>query len=72
MKYWLRFNEINSVLHESLMSGGIYTDKNKLNKQDLYQVVYHELVAHEMIPGVKVGCMIFSMPVYPLGLPPVM
>lgn len=74
VKYWLTFNEINSVLHEPLMSGGIYTDKSKLGKQELYQAVHHELVAsalatkiaHEMMPGAKIGCMILSMPVYPL------
>ena len=74
VKYWLTFNEINSVLHEPFMSGGIYTDKEKLSKQDLYQAVHHELVAsalatkiaHEMMPGAKVGCMILSMPTYPL------
>lgn len=74
VKYWLTFNEINSVLHQPFMSGGIYTDKSRLSKQDLYQAVHHELVAsalavkiaHEMMPEAKVGCMILSMPVYPL------
>lgn len=74
VKYWLTFNEINSVLHEPLMSGGIYTEKERLSKQDLYQAVHHELVAsalatkiaHEMMPRAKVGCMVLSMPVYPL------
>lgn len=74
VKYWLTFNEINSVLHQPFMSGGIYTDKNRLSRQDLYQAVHHELVAsalavkiaHEMMPEAKVGCMILSMPVYPL------
>ena len=70
VKLWLTFNEINSVLHEPFSSGGIYTDKQKLSQQDLYQAVHHELVAsalatkiaHEMIPDAKVGCMILSMP----------
>ena len=74
VKYWLTFNEINSVLHQPFLSGGIYTDKEKLSKQDLYQAVHHELVAsalatkiaHEMMPDAKVGCMILSMPTYPL------
>lgn len=74
VKLWLTFNEINSVLHSPFMSGGIYTDKEKLSKQDLYQAVHHELVAsalatkiaHEMMPEAKVGCMILSMPIYPL------
>lgn len=74
VKYWLTFNEINSVLHEPLMSGGILTEKSKLTKQDLYQAVHHELVAsalatkigHEMMPKAQIGCMILSMPIYPL------
>ena len=56
------------------MSGGICTPKEELSEQQLYQAVHHELVAsalavktaHEMIPQAKVGCMILSMPVYPL------
>lgn len=74
VKYWLTFNEINSVLHEPFMSGGIYTPKDQLSKQDLYQAIHHELVAsalatkiaREMMPGTKIGCMVLSMPTYPL------
>lgn len=74
MKYWLTFNEINSVLHQPLISGGILTPKEELTQQDLYQAIHHELVAsakavklaHEMMPGAKVGCMILAMPTYPL------
>jgi 6-phospho-beta-glucosidase len=74
VKYWLTFNEINSVLHEPFMSGGIYTPKAQLSKQDLYQAIHHELVAsalatkigHEMMPKAKIGCMVLSVPMYPL------
>lgn len=74
VKYWLTFNEINSVLHAPYMSGGIFTDKEKLSKQDLYQAIHHELVAsakavkiaHEINPEFKVGCMILGVPNYPL------
>ncbi|HIY97384.1 MAG TPA: glycoside hydrolase family 1 protein [Candidatus Borkfalkia excrementigallinarum] len=74
VKYWITFNEINSLLHSPFMSGGISTPREKLTEQDLYQAAHHELVAsalatkiaHEMMPGAKVGCMILSMPVYPL------
>ena len=78
VKYWITFNEINSVLHEPFLSGGIYTEKYKLSQQDLYQAIHHELIAsalatkiaHEMMPGAKVGCMILSMPTYPLSPAP--
>lgn len=74
VKYWLTFNEINSVLHAPFMSGGINTPKENLSEQDLYQAVHHELVAsalatkigHEINPEAKIGCMILSMPTYPL------
>jgi 6-phospho-beta-glucosidase len=74
VRYWLTFNEINSVLHAPLLSGGITTPKEELSPQDLFQAAHHELVAsalatkiaHEINPDLKVGCMVISMPVYPL------
>lgn len=56
------------MLHAPFLSGGIYTDKSKLTKQDLYQAVHHELVAsalavkigHEINPDFKIGCMILK------------
>ena len=74
VKYWLTFNEINSILHQPLLSGGIFTPKEKLTEGDLYQACHHEFVAsalatkiaHEMMPKAKIGCMILAMPIYPL------
>ena len=74
VRYWLTFNEINSVLHWPFMSGAINSPKEELSPADLYQAVHHELVAsalatkiaHETIPGAKVGCMVLAMPAYPL------
>lgn len=75
VKYWLTFNEINSVLHNSYLSGGIYTPKEKLSKSDLYQAIHYELVAsacvtklaHEIDPDNKVGCMVLGLPTYPIS-----
>ncbi|MDN6846493.1 MAG: glycoside hydrolase family 1 protein, partial [Tetragenococcus koreensis] len=39
VKYWLTFNEINSVLHMPFISGGIKTPKEELSDQELYQAV---------------------------------
>ena len=64
VKYWLTFNEINSALHFPLMSAGIWTPKEKLTKQNLYQAMHHELVASAL--AVKIGCMILGVPNYPL------
>ncbi|MFW0794830.1 glycoside hydrolase family 1 protein [Gordonia sp. CPCC 205515] len=74
VKYWLTFNEINSVLHEPFLSGGIATPKEQLTQQDLHQAIHHELVAsaratrlaHELVPDAKIGCMILAVPIYPL------
>ncbi|WP_208558927.1 glycoside hydrolase family 1 protein [Marinilactibacillus kalidii] len=74
VKYWLTFNEINSVLHAPFMSGGISTPPEELSEQDLFQAVHHELVAsalatkigHEIMPDAEIGCMVLAMPTYPL------
>lgn len=74
VKYWLTFNEINSLMHAPFTSGGIMTPKEQLTEQDLYQAMHHELVAsalatklcHQIIPDGKVGCMILGVTIYPL------
>jgi len=74
VKYWLTFNEINSLLHAPFMSGGINTPQDELTDAQLYQAMHHELVAsaratriaREVAPGAQVGCMVLSMPIYPL------
>ncbi|MCV2395739.1 glycoside hydrolase family 1 protein [Actinotalea sp. M2MS4P-6] len=74
VKRWLTFNEINSVLHAPLLSGGINTPKDRLAPSALFQAAHHELVAsalatkiaHETDPDIQVGCMVIAMPIYPL------
>ena len=74
VRYWLTFNEINSLIHAPFMSGGIATPKEQLTEQDLYQAMHHELVAsamavklgHEIMPEAKIGCMILGITTYPL------
>lgn len=74
VKYWLTFNEINSLIHAPFTSGGILTPPSQLTEQDLYQAIHHELLAsalatkaaHEIIPDGKVGCMILGVTIYPL------
>lgn len=78
VKYWLTFNEINSIINSPFMSGGINTPKEQLTDSQLYQAIHHELVAsalatkigHEINPDFQIGCMILSMPVYPLSPDP--
>ena len=74
VKYWLTFNEINSLLHAPFMSGGIPIPEGGVPRRELYQAMHHELVAsaratriaREVAPEAKVGCMVLSMPIYPL------
>lgn len=78
VKYWLTFNEINSLLHAPFMSGGIPIPDGGVPEQQLYQAMHHELVAsaratriaREVAPEAKVGCMVLSMPIYPLSPSP--
>ncbi len=79
VKYWLTFNEINSLLHAPFMSGGIPIPEGGVPQSELYQAMHHELVAsaratriaREVAPEAKVGCMVLSMPIYPLTPSPV-
>ncbi len=74
VKYWITFNEINSILHQPFMSGAILTPREQLSKQDLYQAIHYELVAsakavklaHDIDPRYQVGCMVLAVTIYPL------
>ena len=74
VKHWLTFNEINITLQFPLMAAGIWTPKERLTDQQLYQAIHHQLVAsasatriaHEVNPRLKVGCMIAASIGYPL------
>lgn len=74
VKYWLTFNEINSILGMPFIGAGIMTPPQDLTKQDIYQAIHHEFVAsalatkiaHEIDPNNQVGCMVVMRPTYPL------
>lgn len=74
VKYWLTFNEINSVLGAPFMSGAIITPLENLSKQELYQAIHHELIAsasatkiaREINSDFQVGCMVIAIPTYPM------
>lgn len=78
VRYWLTFNEINAVLEQPFMAGGIETPPERLDRQVLHQAVHHQLVAsaratrmaHEIAPSAQVGCMLLAMPIYPLSPDP--
>ncbi|AIC93147.1 glycoside hydrolase family 1 protein [Shouchella lehensis] len=76
VKYWLTFNEINVMTHSPYTGGGVLIDRvpNKTSDQIAYQAVHHQFVAsaiatklaHEIIPGSQVGCMLARMQTYPV------
>ena len=74
VKYWITFNEINSLLRQPFMSGAINIPKDQLSTKDLYQAMHHELVAsalavklgHEIDPENRIGCMVVGITIYPL------
>lgn len=75
VKYWLTFNEINTVLFAGFMNAGISscgnTDKDRfvlLQAAHYMQTASAETVrlAHSIDPENKVGCMVAEAPYYPL------
>lgn len=78
VKYWITFNEINMLLHMPFMGAGIYFEEGEDREQIKYQAAHHELVAsakavklaHRMMPGSMVGCMLAAGQFYPYSCAP--
>ena len=80
VKYWLTFNEIDSIYRHPFTTAGIIPDKCKDGQleQDIYQALHHQFVAsalvtkiaHEKIPDCKIGCMLTKLTTYPLTCKP--
>ncbi len=80
VKYWLTFNEIDSVVRHPFMTGGLIRDHFSKNEFDqaIYQAMHHQFVAsalatkycHEIIPDAKVGCMLTKLTYYPYSCKP--
>jgi 6-phospho-beta-glucosidase len=78
VKYWVTFNEINVTSHIPLLGGGVFTPRDQLTKQDMYQAAHHQLVASGLAtkiaktinPEFQVGCMVASAPRYPMTCHP--
>lgn len=81
VKYWLTFNEIDSIHRHPFTTAGIIPDKCEEGKveQEVYQALHHQFVAsalvtksaHEKIPGSQVGCMLTKLMTYPLTCAPI-
>ena len=73
VKYWMTFNEINMILHLPFMGAGVRFSEEDDKLQVMYQSAHHELIAsalatklaHEIIPGSMVGCMLAAGEFYP-------
>ena len=78
VKYWITFNEINMLLHMPFMGAGIYFEEGEDQQQVKYQAAHHELIAsakavklaHRMMPGCMVGCMLAAGQFYPYSCAP--
>jgi len=72
VKYWMTFNEINSVVKHPFISIGVIEEGNQHLIQAVFQGAHHQFIAgalatnycHEIIPEAKMGCMIsYQMPI---------
>ena len=77
--YWLPFNEINAGRFNPYNGVGLIKDREEHYDQSVYQAIHHQFIAnaltvklaHEMMPGSKVGCMIARFCHYPATCNPV-
>ncbi|GAA5416094.1 aryl-phospho-beta-D-glucosidase BglH [Paraliobacillus ryukyuensis] len=75
VKYWLTFNEIDSIHRHPFTTAGIIPDRCPEGKEEeiVYQALHHQFVAsarvtadcHRIIPGSQVGCMLTKLTTYP-------
>lgn len=80
VKYWLTFNEVDSILRHPFMTGGLIESRwtPKEFPAVVRQAMHHQFVAsaratkicHENIPGSKVGCMLTKVTFYPYTCKP--
>ncbi len=74
VKYWLTFNEVDSIIRHPFTTAGIIPSRVPEEKmlETCYQALHHQLVAsamvvkdcHEIIPDSKVGCMLTKLTTY--------
>lgn len=80
VKYWLTFNEIDSVFRHPFTTIGLVTDRYPKEKLEeiIYQSLHHQFVASslatkymkEIIPGAQMGCMLTRTLTYPENCDP--
>ncbi|HGM3506533.1 TPA: glycoside hydrolase family 1 protein [Clostridioides difficile] len=80
VKYWLTFNEVDSMIRHPYTTGGLVRDRfeDKNFEEVIFQAMHHQFVAsalatkicHEIIPNSKVGCMLTKLTYYPYTCKP--
>ena len=75
VKYWLTFNEVDSVGRHPFTTAGIVEDKcvDYSYEEAIYQALHHQYIAaaiatkkcHELIPESQMGCMLTKLTTYP-------
>ena len=80
VKYWLTFNEIDSVFRHPWTTIGVIEDNydEHRGQEVIYQAVHNQFVAsslatkmlHEMCPGALMGCMLTKTLTYPENCDP--
>ena len=80
VKYWLTFNEVDSMIRHPYTTGGLVKDRfeGKHWESVIFQAMHHQFVAsalatkicHEIIPGSMVGCMLTKLTYYPYTCKP--
>ncbi|CAO1611512.1 aryl-phospho-beta-D-glucosidase [Brochothrix thermosphacta] len=71
--YWLTINEINILLHQPFIGGGLVFEEGENREEVKYQAAHHQLVAsalatklaHDIDPTNQVGCMLAGGNSYP-------
>lgn len=74
VKYWLTFNEIDSIERHPFISGGIIESEIEGDKEPVYiQAFHNQFVAsalatkamREILPNAQMGCMLTKLTTYP-------
>lgn len=73
VNYWLTINEINILLHQPFVGGGIIFNEGDNHQEIKYQAAHHQLIAsalatkiaHEVDENNMVGCMLAGGSHYP-------
>lgn len=80
VKYWLTFNEIDSIIRHPYTSGALVEDRfpHQNFKHVIYQAMHHQFIASSLAtkilkeanPKALVGCMLTKLSFYPLTCHP--